>query len=261
MHRFFIPPAWVEGNDVTITGPQAHQIANVLRMRPGDLAVVLDNSGWEIEVRLVSVERTVVKGEVLHRRLAGGEPRTKISLYQGVLKSNRFEFVLQKATELGVVQFLPIISERCVVSDLDAVEKRRRRWEWIIQEAAEQCRRGRKPALHSAILFPQACEQTRRSGGLSLILWEQEKTSSLRTLLRRASPVSGAASTAGKETARSPFTINLFIGPEGGFTEGEIAVARRYGLQPITLGPRILRAETAGIVAAAAVLYELGDLA
>ena len=260
MHRFFIPPSWIESNQVTIIGPQAHQIANVLRMRPGDLIMVLDNSGWEIEVRLVSADRTVVKGEVLHRRLAGGEPRTKISLYQGVLKSNRFEFVLQKGTELGVVQFLPIISERCVVSDLDAVEKRRRRWEWIVQEAAEQSRRGRKPALHSAVLFPQACEQTRRSGGLSLILWEQEKASSLRSLLRRASPVSGAASER-KETARSPFIVNLFIGPEGGFTEDEVAVAQRYGLLPITLGQRILRAETAGIVAAAAVLYELGDLA
>jgi 16S rRNA (uracil1498-N3)-methyltransferase len=261
MHRFFIPPSWVEGNDVTITGPQAHQIANVLRMRPGDLVIVLDNSGWEIEVRLVSVDRSTVKGEVLHRRLAGGEPRTKISLYQGVLRSNRFEFVLQKGTELGVVQYLPIITERCVVSDLEAVEKKRRRWEWIIQEAAEQCRRGRKPALHSAALFPQACEQCRRSGGLSLILWEQEKASSLRNLLHRASPGSGVGSSEGKGAGRTPFAINLFIGPEGGFTEEEVAVAKRYGLQPITLGPRILRAETAGIVAVAAVLYELGDLA
>lgn len=261
MHRFFIPPSWVEGNEVTITGPQAHQIANVLRMGPGDLVLVLDNSGWEIETRLVSVDKRTINGEVLHRRLASGEPRTKISLYQGVLRSNRFEFVLQKGTELGVVQFLPIISERCVVSDLDAVEKRRPRWEWIIQEAAEQCRRGRKPALHSAILFPQACEQARRSGGQSFILWEQEKSSSLRSLLRRASPGSGAGSTGGAETGRSPFAINLFIGPEGGFTEEEIALAKRYGLLPITLGPRILRAETAGIVAAAAVLYELGDLA
>lgn len=261
MHRFFVPPAWVEGNEVTITGPQAHQIATVLRMRPGELAIVLDNSGWEIEVRLISVHRDAVRGEVLHRRLAGGEPRTKISLYQGVLKSNRFEFVLQKGTELGVVQFLPIIAERCVVSDLDAVEKKRRRWEWIIQEAAEQCRRGRKPALHSAVLFPQACEQTRRSGGLSLILWEQEKATSLHDLLRRASQGAGVGPSESKRPGRSPFAINLFVGPEGGFTEEEIAIGKRYGLVPVTLGPRVLRAETAGIVATAAVLYELGDLA
>lgn len=253
MHRFFIPPSWVQGNEVTITGPQAHQMARVLRLRPGDRVIVLDNSGWEIEVRLASVDQPLVKGDVLHRRLAGGEPRTKVSLYQGVLRSNRFEFVLQKGTELGVVQFVPIITDRCVVSDLDAVEKKRRRWEWIVQEAAEQCRRGRKPALRSAILFARACEEARQAGGLSLILWEEERHLSMRSLLRQAPP--------GREQAWPPFGINLFIGPEGGFTTEEIALARRYQLVPVTLGSRTLRAETAAVAASAAILYELGDMA
>jgi len=253
MHRFFIPPSWVQGNEVTITGPQARQMARVLRMRPGDRVIVLDNSGWELEVQLSSVDQPLVKGDVLHRRLAGREPRTKVSLYQGVLRSNRFEFVLQKGTELGVVQFVPVITDRCVVSDLDAVEKKRGRWDWIIQEAAEQCRRGRKPALRSAILFAQACEEARQAGGLSLILWEEEQRLSMRTLLRQAPP--------GREQAWPPFTINLFIGPEGGFTTGEISIARRYGLVPVTVGPRTLRAETAAVVASAVILYELGDMA
>jgi 16S rRNA (uracil1498-N3)-methyltransferase len=252
MHRFFVSPTWIHGDEVMITGPQAHQIAHVLRLCPGDVVTVLDNSGWEIETRLVAVERTAVKGEVLHRRLAGGEPRTKISLYQGVLKGSRFEFVLQKGTELGVVEFVPIIAERCVVSDLEAVENKRPRWEWIIQEAAEQCRRGRKPALRPAVLFSQACERARHSGGLALLPWEDERRLSLRDLLRNPPP--------GREQGWPPFTIHLFIGPEGGFTPGEVASGRGYGLVSVTLGPRILRAETAGIVAAAAVLYELGDL-
>lgn len=259
MHRFFVPPSWVQGNEVTITGPQAHQIARVLRMRPGDGVIVLDNSGWELEVQLVSVDRTMVKGEVLHRKLSGGEPRTKISLYLGVLRSNRFEFVLQKGTELGVVQFVPVIADRCVESDLEAVEMKLRRWEWIIQEAAEQCRRGRKPALRSAVLFLQACEQARQSGGLSLIPWEGEKSTSLRHLLQQ-SPQDAMTEIANHEQRWPPFAINLFIGPEGGFTPDEIAIARRYGLVPVTLGPRILRAETASVVAAATILYELGDL-
>ena len=259
MHRFFVPPSWVQGNEVTITGSQAHQIARVLRMRPGDGVIVLDNSGWELEVRLASVDRSMVKGEVSHRKLAGGEPRTKISLYLGVLRSNRFEFVLQKGTELGVVQFVPVIADRCVVSDLEAVEKKERRWEWIIQEAAEQCRRGRKPALRSAVLFPQACEQARHSGGLSLIPWEGEKSTSLRDLLQKA-PQDEIAATLDHERHWPPFAINLFIGPEGGFTPDEIAIAKRYGLLPVTLGPRILRAETASVAATATILYELGDL-
>jgi 16S rRNA (uracil1498-N3)-methyltransferase len=251
MHRFFIPPSWIRGNRVTITGPQAHQIANVLRMRSGELIAVLDNSGWVIEVQLTSVDGNAVNGEVQRRRLSAREPRTKVSLYQGVLRSNRFEFVLQKGTELGVVEFVPVIADRCVMSDLEVVEKKRRRWEMIIQEASEQSRRGRKPALRSTALFPQVCEQVRHSGGLSLILWEEEGKTSLRDVLRGVS--------SGERDDR-PFTVNFLVGPEGGFSAGEIEVARRYGLAPVSLGPRILRSETAGTVAAAVILYELGDL-
>jgi 16S rRNA (uracil1498-N3)-methyltransferase len=252
MHRFFVTPSCIEDNAVTVTGPQAHQIAHVLRMRPGDIVVVLDNSGWEIETRLVSVERSAVRGEVVRRRLAGSEPRTKISIYQGVLKSRNFELVLQKGTELGMVEFVPIITEWCVISDLEAVEKKHDRWEWIIQEAAEQCRRGRKPTLRPAMLFSPACERTRQQGGLSLVLWAGEKVVGLRDLLRNAPP--------GHARAWPPISISLFVGPEGGFSTDEIDLARRYGIVPVRLGPRILRAETAGLVAASAILYELGDL-
>jgi 16S rRNA (uracil1498-N3)-methyltransferase len=252
VHRFFVPPDWIQGNEVTVTGPQAHQIARVLRMRPGDLVIVLDNAGWEIEVQLVAVDRSLVEGQVLRRRLASSEPRTKISLYQGVLKGSRFEFVLQKGTELGMVEFVPIIADRCVISDLDAVEKKRSRWEWIIQEAAEQSRRGRKPVLRPAALFPRACEQARHAAGISLIPWEEEDSVALRDVLHPPPQH--------HERNWPPLTISLFIGPEGGFSTDEIATARRYGLVPVTLGPRILRAETAGLVAAAAILYELGDM-
>jgi 16S rRNA (uracil1498-N3)-methyltransferase len=269
MHRFFVPSDSLKGNQATIRDLQAHQIAHVLRMQPGDVVILLDNSGWEIETRLVSVQGHVVTGEVLHRRLATGEPRTKISLYQGVLRNKNFELVLQKGTELGMVEFVPVIAERCVVSDLESVGKKRRRWEWIIQEAAEQCRRGRKPVLRPPILFPRACEEARQSGGLSLVPWEEEHKVGLQEVLRAAPRGTGGdARTGDRQSARPerregrwlPFSINLFVGPEGGFTLEEIVLARRYGLQPITLGPRILRAETAGLVVAAAVLYELGDL-
>jgi 16S rRNA (uracil1498-N3)-methyltransferase len=102
------------------------------------------------------------------------------------------------------------------------------------------------------MLFAQVCEQAKHAGGRSFILWEEEKQTALRELLR--------ASGQGGAPGHLPFTINLLVGPEGGFSAEEVSIARRYGLEPITLGPRILRAETAGLVAAAAVLYELGDL-
>ena len=244
MHRFFVPPSWIRGNEVAISGPQAHQIARVLRMRPGDQIIVLDNSGWEIHTRLTLVEQKAVNGEVIRRRLSAAEPRTKISLYQGVLKSNRLEICLQTGTDVGLVEITPVVSERCVIRDLEAVEKKHDRWEWIIQEAAEQSHRGRKPALRPATFFLQACERARNLGGLSLIPWEGGPLPNLNTMLQ----------------GQPPLSVNLFIGPEGGFAPEEIAQAQRYGLVPVTLGPRILRAETAGIVAAAAILYELGDL-
>ena len=124
---------------------------------------------------------------------------------------------------------------------------------WIIQEAAEQSRRGRKPTLRPATLFPHACEQAKHRAGLALIPWEGKGIPPLQDVLRSAP--------SGREQNWPPFAISLFIGPEGGFSANEVAAARRYDLVPVTLGPRILRAETAGLAAVAAILYELGDMA
>jgi 16S rRNA (uracil1498-N3)-methyltransferase len=249
MHRFFVPPDWLEEDGVTIVGSLVHQIRNVLRLGPGDHIVVLDNSGWEREVEIGRVGKEHVSGQVVDKRLTSSEPRTKITLYQGVPKRRRFEFALQKGTELGIVEFVPLISDRCVIASLDDVNKKRERWQRIIMEAAEQSRRGRLPRLRPAMLFRPACESALQ-GGLSLIPWEEanemEEAASLRSVLQ------------GME--KPPFSVNIFVGPEGGFAPDEVEMACQYGLIPISLGPRILRAETAGLVAAAAVLYELGDL-
>jgi 16S rRNA (uracil1498-N3)-methyltransferase len=258
MHRFFVSPDQLEDDKVTITGPAAHHIRDVLRLGPGDSVVVLDNSGWEREVGILEVGREQVVGRVLSKTLATGEPRTKVSLFQGVLKGSHFELVLQKGTELGIVEFVPLISQRCVIASLDDVNKRMSRWQRIVQEAAEQSRRGRLPLLESAMTFSRACERAKRTGGLSLIPWEDEERVNLKLVLGK-----GETKSKGKEPPSfpsRPFSVNLFIGPEGGFTLEEAILAQRYGIIPITLGPRILRAETAGLVAAAAILYELGDL-
>jgi len=253
MHRFFVPADCLKANLVTLGGPLAHQIAHVLRLRPGERITLLDNTGWAYEVELSKVTAQQAAGEVRRKTLATGEPRTKITLYQALLKGDHFEFVLQKGTELGIVDFVPLISERCVVAHLDQASAKATRWQRIILEAAEQSGRGRLPVLRPANLFAPACEQAGRRS-LSLIPWEGEKATSLRDVL-------GQRKEAGKSppTPR-PFAINLFIGPEGGFSTGEIVQARGYGLLPVTLGARLLRAETAGLVAAAAIFYELGDL-
>ncbi len=224
----------------------------MLRLRPGERILLLDNSGWSYETELTAVDKEMVTGRVVRKSLASGEPRTKVTLYQATLKASKFEWVLQKGTELGLVEFVPVISQRCTMSSLDTVGAEKLvRWNRIIAEAAEQSRRGRLPALRPVSLFPQACEMARR-GGLSVVPWEEEQTVSLRQLLR---PQEEEGS-----TATRPFSVNIFVGPEGGLAPEEIEQARRFGITPVTLGPRILRAETAGLVAATAILYELGDL-
>jgi 16S rRNA (uracil1498-N3)-methyltransferase len=251
MHRFYVAPDVLDHQPIWLDGEQAHQIRQVLRMRPGERAILLDNRGWACEANLVSCGESVVQFEVVRRWLATGEPRTYIVLYQAVLKGERFGWALQKGTEVGVSQFVPMICERNVVTDMRTVEQKRERWERIIREAAEQSGRGRLPVLAPA----QSCESIARAGSppaaatqpSRLILWEGERAVTLRQALARCNFEGGAR-------------IEVLIGPEGGFTSGEVSLAEQSGAQKVTLGPRILRAETAGVVASAAILYEAGEM-
>lgn len=241
MHRFFIPRLWIHGETVTIGGELAHQLRHVLRLRSGDCIVLLDNSGWEYEVELKRLTQGAIEGAVAGKNLSTGEPRTRITLYQALLKGKKFEFVLQKGTELGVAGFVPVVCERCVATAPDS--DRLGRWQRIIQEAAEQSGRGKLPMLQPVVSFREAL---RSVSGPSLLPWEGEAGVGLRAAL--------------KDLLDTDPLINVFVGPEGGFSQGEVEFARGCGALPITLGRRVLRAETASLVAAAAILYECGDL-
>lgn len=273
MRRFFVSPEWIKERQAVLSGPVAHHVCRVLRMRPGDRIILLDGFGWEFETELRAVKPDRVEGRVLGKRLARGEPHTKISLYQGVLKADRFEFVLQKATELGVVEFVPIITARTIVGRLDAVRKKRQRWERIICEAAEQSGRGHLPCLQEPLLFAGACARAKQTGGLSLLPWEEARFDgglSLKQVLQKVDPFTVNLFVGPEEgfTAEESDVaqhygvrlVNLFIGPEGGFTPGEVDLAYRYDIPAVTLGERVLRAETAAVVAVAIVLHEMGDL-
>lgn len=238
MHRFFIPPQWIQGSQVLLADPVAHQLRAVLRMSPGDQIMVLDNRGAEYEIELVALEKQQVIGRVISQRQAAGEPTTKITLYQSLLKKENFEWVLQKCTEVGVTHFVPFISQRSVSDKLK--DSKMERWERILTEAAEQSRRGNIPTLQPLITFDEALK-TMPQFDLVLIPFEDEQQTSLRRAI----------------TAAKPRTLAIFIGPEGGFSAGEITRAKTMGVIPVTLGTRILRAETAAVVAAANVLYEL----
>ncbi len=259
MHRFFVPPSAIEGDTVVLSGAVVHQIRNVLRLRRGDVITVLDDSGWEYQVQLTAVEQHEVAGCVERKTLARTEPRAKVTLYQSLLKGDKFEWVLQKGTELGIVEFVPVVANRCVIGSVDDVsEAKLARWKRIILEAAEQSRRGRLPRVHEPVLFAQACERS-RNAELALMPWEGEKTRSIGAVLTE--PSSAQVTVQGKTMVmHRPFSISVFVGCEGGFTSHEVDQALRYGILPVTLGPRILRAETAALVAATIILYQLEDL-
>lgn len=245
-YRFFVSPDQIQGRRLILKGNQARQISSVLRMRETDQIITLDNRGWQYEVRLDKVTSNLVAGEILSREKAAGEPRTALTLYQALLKKDNFEWVLQKGTELGVVRFVPLITQRCVVRQEAIKPAKLQRWQRIISEAAEQSGRGRLPSLAPPVMLSEALEKM-NPFDKGIIPWEEEKE---RSLLEALAP----------DLRERPLRIALFIGPEGGFDEEEIANAQAYGVQPVTLGPRILRAETAAVAAATLALSVMGEL-
>ncbi|MBM4429679.1 MAG: 16S rRNA (uracil(1498)-N(3))-methyltransferase [Chloroflexi bacterium] len=260
MHRFFVHSSCLQGDTVVLQGDIVHQIKDVLRLQPGDSIVVLDDSGWEYQVRIRGLEQEQVSGQIEQKVLTRTEPRAKITLYQSLLKGDKLEWVLQKGTELGVVEFVPTVSDRCIISSVNDVSKSKfERWQRIILEAAEQSRRARLPRLHPPVLLPQACERARLAD-LAVMPWEEESKRTLRSMLTDWAPI--PVKVQGKHTlvTRRPFSIHIFIGPEGGFTPREVDQARRYSIVPVSLGARILRAETAALAAATIVLYQLEDI-
>ncbi len=241
MHRFFIPSEWIRQSRVSLTDEPAHQIIHVLRLKPKDHIILLDNSGWEYEVEIDQMSPGLIQGRVIGQGLGATEPRVKVTLYQALLKAEKFEFILQKGVELGVSAFVPFVSERCVVRKPG--ENKLARWRKIIQEAAEQSGRALLPALHPVATFREASDSAH---GASILLWEEERSLSLSRILK------------GPPFQASP-TFNVFIGPEGGFPPAEVAYAESRGIVPVSLGHRILRAETAGLAVVVALLYERGE--
>jgi 16S rRNA (uracil1498-N3)-methyltransferase len=247
-YRFFISADQIHGQRLMLKGNQARQIYSVLRMRETERITVLDNRGWQYDVRLDKVSSNLVMGELLTRQDAVGEPRIELTLFQALLKKDNFEWVLQKGTELGVTRFVPLITQRCVVRQKTIKTTKLQRWQRIISEAAEQSGRGRLPELAAPVFLTEALENTDKFDQ-AFIPWEEEQEVSLFNALRK-----------GASELPSSLRIAIFIGPEGGFDEEEIAAAQRTGVRPVTLGPRILRAETAAIVAATLALSAAGEL-
>lgn len=245
MHRFFVNSVQIGTQTVILFDDQARQIADVLRLRVGERIGVLDNLGWLYEVGLTAVHRRQVTGEIVGKTAVDTEPTTHITLYQSILKRDKFEWVLQKGSEIGISRFVPVITERSLAQHVK--DNKYDRWQRILTEAAEQAERGISPELAEACSFAQALAAA-QTADLALIAWAREKEARLSALL------------APLKQQPAP-RIALFTGPEGGFSPAEIEQARQANVRPITLGRRILRTETAAMVATAFILYdlEIGD--
>lgn len=252
LHRFFLTDTALHPDAPVDLSSLAHQLSTVLRMTPGARIVLLDGSGAAFTARIDTLDRKRATGTVLSQhRLDGAEAPVALTLYQCSLKADKFEWVLQKGTELGASSFVPVISARSVVRPAAALRKKYDRWHAILREAAEQCGRATLPALGEPLDWADAITAAH---GLRLLAWEETADHSERRGL--GATVAETSTT----DAAAPRSLSLLLGPEGGLTAAEVHAARAVGWQVVSLGPRILRAETAALASITIALEQLGAL-
>lgn len=243
--RIFVAPEQIKDGLVAVKGPDVGHLSRVLRLGPGDALTVLDGRGKSYEAVIEAVRKGEIVCSIVQELPAPQRPPIRVTLVQGLPKGDKMDFIIQKGTELGVSRVIPLICRRTVVRLEDSgVNKKRERWQRIACEAASQCGRPDVPEVDTPAAWgPVLAGLPERAA--ALILWEEEKDLSLKEFLRENS---------------SSREIVVFIGPEGGFAGEEIVQARERGVRPVTLGPRILRTETAGLAVLTMVLYQWGDL-
>ena len=242
MHRFFVEPSQIGEKEIVITGPDVNHIRNVLRMRAGEELLAAEGQGSEYRCILRELQDSEIRAEICRKLSGSAELSSRITLFQGLPKSDKMDLIIQKCVELGVFRIVPVTTKRTVVKlDAKKEESRRKRWTAVSESAAKQSGRGIIPEISGVQSFREAVEE---AGELDVCLIPYEKAENMARTREILSGIPAGAS------------IGVFIGPEGGFEEEEVREAMEAGARPITLGRRILRTETAGM----AVLAMLGYL-
>lgn len=246
MYQFFVEPSQICGRRITITGNDVNHIKNVLRMQPGEeIAVSNGRDGREYRCGILGFEENTVLCELRFIKEDGVELPARVHLFQGLPKGDKMELIVQKAVELGVYEIIPVAAKRCVVK-LDEKKARNKtgRWQAVAEAAAKQSKRRIIPPVTEVMSFGQALEYA-KDMQVKLIPYElAEGMARTKELIESVCP--------GQDIA-------VFIGPEGGFEEQEVEKARECGIQPVTLGKRILRTETAGLAVMAWLMYRLEE--
>ena len=246
MDRFFVDKKNIniENNTCIIEGEDVKHISKVLRCRIGEELEVCDNNNNEYICEITNIDKNQVELNIVEKVDIQRESDLKIKVYQGLPKGPKMEMILQKLTEVGVDEIILVQTKRTVVKVDDKKEdKKLERWERIIYEAAKQSKRGKIPSLRGVLTFKEALADMKEND-FNIAPYENERTKSIKQAIKGV----------------NINTMGIFVGPEGGFEESEIEAIEEIGGKSVSLGPRILRTETASLVASSIALYELSDL-
>jgi len=246
MRHFYVDPAAMTGPLVTLKGAEAHHIKNVLRLKPEDRIKLIDGTGNGYEAVIKTLDSEKVELEIRHEVQAPETAGARILVAQAFLKEKKMDDLVRKLTELGIAGWIPFFSHRSIPRpDKDRLVGRTHRWKRIAAEAVKQCRRSDILRIYEALSFKEMLEFS-QTCDLKIVFWENETV-----------PLNRDPGLKGQVPLK---VIMLMLGPEGGFTEQEIEMARQGGFAVATLGPRILRAETATLAASALIQYLYGDM-
>lgn len=245
MYHFFTETEFFTESEALITGPDVNHIRNVLRMKPGERILLSDGKGTNCLCELTQVDAEAVRARILPDLVEDTELPVRVTLFQGLPKGDKMEYIIQKCVELGVTDIVPVAMARCVAKlEPKKEEAKRKRWAAISESAAKQAKRMIIPEIRPQTAYREAILLAAKEYDLAIAPYED---------------AAGLPGAGGMERTRALIgglrpgqSAAVFIGPEGGFSDEEIAFAAEQGVEPVTLGKRILRTETAGLYVMAA---------
>lgn len=246
MPKFFVDGSNISANKAKIIGGDVKHITKVLRLPLSSILTLCDGEGFDYVAKISAAEGDTLLLDILEKKASIAEPALKVTLFQGVPKNPKMEYIVEKCTELGADSICPVITKRSVVKfDSDAAAgKKLERWRKIASESVKQCARGAIPFVYD-VHHLEETQQLIKELDVVLVAYENEKEVSLKNVLSKN---------------REAKSLGIFIGPEGGFSDDEISFLKSCGCETVTLGNRILRTETAGPAVLAAVMYEFDEM-